>query len=72
MSVFHHSWSSPIVVVALQEGVEIVVVAAGALHAGAEEDVAGGVGDVVQDILPLAASVAIIVFVDPPIGKTDE
>ena len=53
------------VVVALQDGVELVVVAAGALHAGAEEDVAGGVGDVVQDVLPLAAGVAVIVFVDP-------
>ena len=53
------------VVVALQDRVELVVVAAGALHAGAEEDVAGGVGDVVQDVLPLAASVAVVVFVVP-------
>ena len=53
------------VVVALQDRVELMVVAAGALHAGAQEDVAGGVGDVVQDVLPLAAGVAVVVFVDP-------
>ena len=53
------------VVVALQDRIELMVVAAGALHAGAEEDVAGGVGDVVQDVLPLPARVAVVVFVDP-------
>ena len=53
------------VVVALQDRVELVVMAARALHAGAEEDVAGGVGHVVEDVLPLAARVAVVVFVDP-------
>ena len=53
------------VVIALQNRVELMVVAAGALHAGAEEDVTGGVGDVVEDIVPLAAGVAVVVFVDP-------
>ena len=42
-----------------------MVVATGALHAGAEEDVAGGVGQVVEDVLPLAAGVAVVVFVNP-------
>ena len=52
-------------VVALEDRVELMVVAAGALHAGSEEHVAGGVGQVVEDVLPLAACVAVVVFVDP-------
>jgi hypothetical protein len=41
-----------------------VVVAACALEAEAEEDIAGGVGDVVEDGVPLTGGVAVIVFVD--------
>ncbi len=42
------------VVVLLQDRIELVVVAAGAAHAQAEEDVGGHVGDVVEDVGPLA------------------
>ena len=42
-----------------------MVVAARALHPRAEEDVPGRVGQVVEDRLPLAAGVAVVVFVDP-------
>ena len=39
------------VVVLLQDRIELVIVAAGAAERQAEEDGAGGVGDVVQDLL---------------------
>ena len=42
-----------------------MVVAAGAADAQAEEDVAGHVGDVVEDRRPLARDVALVVLVGP-------
>ena len=51
-------------VVLLQDRVELVVVAAGALHAHAEEDIGGDVGDVVENVRPLEGRVAVVVFVD--------
>ena len=52
------------VVVLLQDGVELVVVALGTLDAQAHEDVGGDAGDLVQDVLPLGLGVALVVFVD--------
>ena len=52
-------------VVALQDGIELMVVATGALHPGAEEDIPGRIRDVVQDILPLTADIPVVVFVNP-------
>ena len=42
-----------------------MVVATRALHPRAEEHVTGRVRDVVQDVFPLAADVAVVVLVDP-------
>ena len=42
-----------------------MVVTAGALHPQAEKNIARGVGDVVEDVVPLRARVAIVVFVNP-------
>ena len=42
-----------------------MVVAAGAADAQPEEDLAGDVGDVIQDVGPLPAHVALVVFVGP-------
>ena len=53
------------VVVLLEDGIELVVVATRALHAETEEDITRRVGDVVQDGGPLPARVAVVVFVDP-------
>ncbi len=52
-------------VILLQERIIFVVVAAGALEAKSEEDVGGGVGDFGEYQVPLAAGVAVVVFVDP-------
>jgi hypothetical protein len=51
-------------VIALQDRVELVIVAARAAHAEAEDRVAGHVRDVVQDVAPLAPRVALVVLVD--------
>ena len=51
-------------VVLLQDGIELVVVAARALHAHAHEDIGGRVGDVVEHVHPLAGGIAVVVFVD--------
>ena len=42
-----------------------MIVAAGAADAQAEEDLAGHVGDVVEDVGPLPAHVALVVLVGP-------
>ena len=51
------------VIVLLQDRVELVVVAAGTADAQPEEDLARDVGDVIQDVGPLPAHVALVVFV---------
>ena len=53
------------VIVLLQDRVELVIVAAGAADAQPEEDLARDVGDVIQDVGPLPAHVALVVFVGP-------
>ena len=53
------------VIVLLKDRVELVVVAAGTADAQPEEDLAGDVGDVVEDVGPLPAHVALVVLVGP-------
>ena len=60
-------------VVVLQDGVELVVMAAGAADGEAEEDLAGEVGDLVEDVGPLAGHVALVELVGavPVVGGGD-
>ena len=53
------------VVVFLEDRIELVIVAAGTADAQAKENVAGHVGEVVLDRMPLFHDVALVVFVDP-------
>ena len=52
-------------VVLLEEWIVLVIVAAGALKTESEEDVGGGIGDFGKNQVPLPASIAVVVFVDP-------
>ena len=56
------------VVILLEDGVELVVVAVGASVAQTEEQFPAGVGYVGEDDVPLAGDVALVVFVD---GETE-
>ncbi len=50
-------------VIFLEDGIELVVVAAGALDPDAHEDIADDVCDFVEDEVPLSDGVAVVVFV---------
>ena len=52
------------VVIFLENRIELVIVAACALHAEAEENIRGHVRDVVQDVRPLPGHIAVVVFVN--------
>ena len=51
-------------VIFLQQGIELVVVTPRALESQAQEDIAGGVGDVGQHGVPLAGGVPVVVLVN--------
>ena len=53
------------VIVLLEDRIELVIVATGAAHAQAQEDLTRDVGDVVEDVGPLSAGVALVVLVGP-------
>ncbi len=57
-------------VVALRDRIELMLMAAGAGDAHAEEDIARDVGLLVHDVVPLAARIALIVFVDSQSQET--
>ncbi len=52
------------VVIVLEDGVELVVVALRALHAHAHEHIRCDAGDLVQDVLPLGLRITLVVLVD--------
>ena len=54
-----------LIVVLLEDGVEFVIVASSAGESHTEEDFAGDIGQIIEDVVPLGTDVALVVFIDP-------
>ncbi len=54
-----------LIVILLEDGIEFVIVASSAREAHPEEDFAGDIGQVIEDVVPLGTDVSLVVFIDP-------
>ena len=53
------------VVVRLQQRIEFMIMTTGALEAEPHEDIRRGVGDIIQDHIPLPGGITVVIFINP-------